>query len=172
MKYITRTQYSIFVFFLILFGSIFGINTVSAFNLFSAWTKDVNIQFGNSYVKESSVDDTVIGTTLANVALGAGEYQSDGTIKTVLRLSQTAETLVGIDILELMNNADDSRAALSAHLKHVEKTGEEIKDTVELLEDDAAKYMADAELCLLEKNSGDRIFFSGLKENDEALMQE
>ena len=87
---IWKSSYLVFILFFV--GVVFLLSSnVFAFNLFSAWTKDVNIEFGNSYVKESSVDDTVIGTTLANVALGAGEYRSDGSVKKVLKLSQSAE---------------------------------------------------------------------------------
>lgn len=153
-------------------GILFGVQEVWAFNLFSAWTKDVNIKLWNEYVKESSVDDTIIGTTLANVALGAWEYHSDGTMKSVLNLSQTAETLVNVNILELLKGSDDPQSALDMHLKHIEKTNEEIDDTVENLQAEAQKYMHDAQDCLAEKNAWDKVFFQWLQNNDENMMQE
>jgi len=163
---------SIFVFLLMSLGIIFGFQEVWAFNLFSARTKDVNIKLWNEYVKESSVDDTIIGTTLANVTLGAGKYHGNKSVKSVLNLSKTAETLVNVDILELLKWSQDPESTLKMHLKHIEKTTEEIHDTVETLQEESQKYMQDSQVCLQEKKAGDRLFFQWLQRNDEIMMQE
>lgn len=172
MKYIRRVQCNIFVFFLMILGVFFGLGNTSAFNLFSAWTKDVNLKLGQEYVKESSVDDTIIGTTLANLALGAGEYKSDASVKNTLNLFEISTALINVDILELINDAENPDDALGTHIKHIDKTLQEIDETVELLQWDAAKYAEESRQCLQEKNEGDKIFFEGLQASDEASLYE
>ena len=170
-----RRQLGIFVFSL--GGIFFVMQEIVAFSLLGAWTKNVNVRawkgaLGAWYVRESMVDDAVIGTALANISLGAGAYKSDGSMKKVLQLADTAGALIQVDILELVKNAKNPKDALAMHLKHSEKTLEEIDDTVEKLHADAAEYMAISQECLWEKNEGDRMFFDGLQANDEASLQE
>ena len=55
--------------------------------------------------------------------------------------------------MELINNADNPKNALDMHLKHIEKTIQEIDDTVEVLQTQAQKYLHDSQDCLAEKNA-------------------
>ena len=110
------------------------------------------------------------------MALGAGEYRSDRSTKAVLKLSKTAGGLVNVNILELLNGADDPQSALDMHLKHIEKTSEEIDDTVEILQAESQKYLYDSQECLAEKNAGDmnevKILLAEIKTQLNLLLRE
>ncbi len=100
---------------------------VISFDFFNVWTARQNLKLGEEYVKDSLVDNTILGTTLANIAVGHGQvFSRDDVVRDALRLFTTSSTLVTVDILDLVTSAEDPEAALQAHIDHTQKTLEQI----------------------------------------------
>ena len=168
----------IFYIFLVLFLAMrysLEANGVLSFDLFSAWTaKQWNIKVGEQYVKDSDVDDTVVGTVLANVSFGEDEYQmhSEQWLQNALRLFEHSQALVSVDILSLLVNSESKKDVLFAHIKHAETTLARIDANAVFLEDMTATYIARSTACFAEKTSGDQLFFAWLNDNDQAATAE
>jgi len=159
-----------FVFFL-LFWYILSIWWAFSFNLFSAWTyKQWNIKIGENYVKDSEVDDTIVGLVIANMTFGEGEYHVTGekAMQDALQLFATSQALVQVDILDLVTTNEDSERVLDAHLQHTQQTLTKIKDTNQQLREIAQEYVQKANNCLQEKRDGDQLFFQWVQWNDGA----
>lgn len=159
-----------FVFFLI-WWFVLSAWWVFSFNLFSAWTyKQWNIKIGENYVKDSEVDDTIVGLVIANMMFGEGEYYVTGekAMQDALKLFATSEALVQVDILDLVTKNEDSARVLDAHLKHIEQTLTKIQSTNQQLREIAQEYVQKANNCLVEKRDGDQLFFQWVQWNDGA----
>ena len=159
---------SCFVLFLIGWYTLGGWGTFW-FNLFSAWTfKQGNIQIGENYVKESDVDDTIVWLVIANMTLGEWRLQVkwEKVMQDAIRLFETSEVLINVDILDLVTENEDSEWVLKSHMEHTRKTLESIQANTLQLREIAQSYVAQSNECLGEKRSGDQQFFQWVQAND------
>ncbi|USN55582.1 MAG: hypothetical protein H6765_03145 [Candidatus Peribacteria bacterium] len=140
---------------------------VLSFDFFKVRTLDQNIKIGDQYTQQSLVDDAIIGTVIAQISFGESTYSSDKYVHDALRLYEVSQTLVGVDILEMITNAPDPELALNAHIKQVNATIEEIQQTHAGLQELADTYQQEANACLISKRAGDKLFFDGTSEQDQ-----
>ena len=142
-----------FIFFLVIWY-VLSARSVLSFNLFSAWTyKQGNIKIGENYVREGTVDDTIIGLVIANMTFGEGEYETSNEqpLQEALTLFETSQALVWVDILTLVTNSPNSQDVLDAHLQHTTRTVTKITATVADLQEMANVYLQRSNSCLSEK---------------------
>lgn len=153
-------------------GWFIGADTANSFTFFSLWTKDAGIKAWSTYVRDSSVDDTIIGTTLAWVSLGEWEYVSDGSVQSVMDIFTTSQTLAWVDMLELVRDAEDPHQAVQGHINHLSATREQMDHAMQQLHADAQEHVQNSAACFSDKQAWDRRFFNGLSTNDEAMSLE
>ncbi len=146
--------------------------SVISFDFFNIWTVKQNLKLGELYVKDSLVDNTIIGTTLANIAVGNGQvFSRDDVVRDALRLFSTSSALVSIDILELVTNSKNPKDALQSHIDLTNKTLEQIDVTGKGLYQLAQEYWATSQGCYADKIAGDQLFYQAAGAGDVALTQ-
>jgi hypothetical protein len=164
----TQTKKRLFVgTFLIwlLFRYVLSAQEAVSFSFFKAWTVEQNVKIGEHYVRHSLVDDTAVGTIIANISLGEGSFGNDPSIKNALHLFTVWSSLIHVDVLDLAQESSDPKLALSTHLKHVSTTIEQIAWSRQALIERALAHQQTAQECLTEKKSGDQLFFAGAQQN-------
>lgn len=73
-------------------------------------------------MRESLVDNAIVGTTLANIAFGQRMYHVDPTVRGIFSTFDQSRALVNVDILELITRSENPEQALSSHIRHVDTT--------------------------------------------------
>ncbi len=140
---------------------------VVSFDFFNEWTVKQNLKIGQDYVKDSVVDDTIIGTTLANMTVGHWiKTNNESIISEALRLFDESTALVWVDILQLVTSSDEPKAALQAHIDHTEKTLEEIEVVRGKLNELAQDYWAKSQDCAATQNEGNQQFIEWTNQSD------
>lgn len=163
----------IFYIFLVIFLAgryLLSSQDVISFSFFNSWTVKQNIKLGEAYVKESLVDDTIIWTTLWNIAAGHGQvFSRDNVVRDALRLFSTSTTLVTVDILDLVTSSENPEEALQSHIDHTEQTLAQIDTTWKGLYQLAQEHRSLAQECYATKQAGDELFFQAATAGDAAL---
>lgn len=157
--------------FLLIFYVLYGQEAVG-FNFFSAWASKKNQSVGEwtTYAERVGVGSTedaiVLGTTLANVKVGRGQRYGNSLIQRTLQELSKAQTLLTVDVIDLLAWASDRRAILLAYERNIEALTEEVAITYEWLVSTAQDRAADAQRCLEAKNEGDQRFYAGIQQYD------
>lgn len=141
-----------------------GGQIIQWFNLFGQRTAQQHSKIGDEYVKNADVDNAVVGTVLAQIALGNGSFKIPKTNNDVFTLFTASQLLVNTDILTLVKNAENPEKAIDTHLAHTQVTIDQITVTASNLADRAQTHIVLAQECLADKRTGDSLFFAGVNE--------
>lgn len=145
------------------------IGGVQSFDLFNLWTVTQNIKAWGTYVKASSVDDAAMGTVLAQLGFGNGEYRTDASLTNLFRILEVSEALVETDVVALMLGAEDRQGVLNAHIHAVQAVRYETVDVAAGYQAQANSYLDTSNICLATKQAGDRDFFEWVNQADGGL---
>lgn len=163
--------------FLVVFFVISG-DEVASFNFFSAWVAKKNQAIGDTGSKNaadtvwgSTEDAVVLGTTLANVKVGRGQRYGSSLLQRTLQALAKTQTLLMVDLSDLLWSAPDRRVALTAYQRSMEALAEEVSLTSEWLTSLIQDRQTRAQECLSAKNEGDQRFFAGIQEYNAVEAQ-
>lgn len=126
-----------------------------------------NVILWEWFVKDTSVDNAVVGTTLSQLSFGNGKYSLAPTAENTDDLFLQSHILVNTDIMNLVKSSQNPDSAISAHIAHTEKTIAQIQEATQSLNTSAQSYLTKSKECLLEKRRGDAMFFKGVQESDD-----
>jgi hypothetical protein len=140
---------------------------VVSFSFFKVWTLQQNIKLGQQYVREGHIDNTVVGTVIANVSFGQGAYYANPTIADAIRLFDSSRALVSTDVLELLRTSQYPEQTLTTHIKHVDRTVNQIDALATSLSQLADNHLQESQRCLSLKREGDTFFFEGIQSSDQ-----
>lgn len=145
---------------------------VISFGFFNTRTTRQNLKIGEEYIKQSLVDDTIVGTTLANISLWHGQtFARDNIVNDALRLFKTSTALVTVDILQLVTSSKNPEQALQTHLDHTQNTLSQIDRVGRALQQLAQEHYIRSQECYASKQAWDELFFQGASATDAALAQ-
>jgi len=137
------------------------------FNLFGQRTTAQHTKLGQTYVKQSDVDNSAVWTVLAQISMGNGSFKVPATTSNVYGLFSASQLLVNTDILSLVKNAENPDAAVDTHIAHTQATIDQITQTAAWLNERAQTHIGLATECLAKKRAGDAVFFNGVNELNE-----
>ncbi len=146
--------------------------TVVSFDFFDEWTIQQNVVLWENFVKDTSVDNAVIWTTLSQLSFGNGSYSLAPTAENTDELFLQSQILVNTDIMSLVTSSQNPDWAISAHVAHTEKTIAQIKDSSDALNASAQDYLTKSKQCLAEKRRWDAMFFKWVQQSDDRVSDE
>jgi len=123
-------------------------------------------------VKDSRVDNAVLGTTLSQLSFGNWSYSLDPSPKNIDDLFLQSQILVNTDILTLVKSSQNPESAIQAHIAHTEKTISQIQSAAVWLQEKANDHLSKSKECLSFKRQWDALFFKWVQQSDERMSDE
>ena len=139
---------------------------------FSVWTGIQNEKVWTQYVKQSATDNSVVGTVLAQVAFGNRAYKVAPSQWNVFGLFQQSESLISVDVVDLMQASQNPEQILTAHINQAETVLANIFDVNSSLSEQAQGYITQSQECFNQKQQGDAAFFQWVQRWDATQTEQ
>lgn len=136
------------------------------------WSLKQNINIWEKFVKQTSTDDTVLWTALANIKLWEWDFNYYYYIWEAVQMAQSAQMLVNNDTLELLESSANKQSVLEWHLTEMELLINKSQDMLSTLQDYINEKKTQAVLCETNKKTADSSFFQWLSSNEKDLIVE
>ncbi len=149
-----------------------SVQPVRGFEFLERWTLNQNVKIWEWYVRESSVDNVVIGTVIAQLSLWNGTFAVRPTAANIDQLFLNTQVLINTDIFWLINASQDTRQALQSHLAHSQSTLMQIRETAQQLNQSAQSFLEKSKECLAKKRTWDQQFFLWVQQSDSLISEQ
>ncbi len=161
---------------LLVWGILFsGAKKVNGFSWFGLWTQQKNeVTTHNIFVQKSVMDGVITDTLQAHsiLARGVSTLWSKAGSDTIPGYLEATQQLLMTDIIAYLENASDRAWALDSLIGQLQYYQNYGNQYIQQLDEVIGTATAEYTLCTNAKTTADSIFYQGLREWDQNLLQQ